>query len=321
MSRTHPEKNQYASDSIAVSVIIVNYNGLHFLEKCLDSITGNLGLEYEIIVVDNDSADDSVRYLRESWPGVRVIASKENLGFARGNNLGADAAAGRYFLLVNNDTQVTEALDPIVLYLEDNPQTGIAGGRLRNPDGTVQPSVGYAHTPWRLWFTWLMPEHMPFLSSWQLFENRKEFYQCTHPEVDWVSGAFMCVRADVWRELGGFDPDIFMYVEDEDLCCRSRASGYKVAFYAGCDTTHYEGGGAKGLSGHALAATVDSYRLLLKKRSGRVVRGITCAGLAVIFLIRAALYFVTGVLKSDSVNKNKAKFFFLNAKRVVGFVS
>lgn len=313
-STAQPEK-----ESVVLSVIIVNYNGLKFLDSCLDSIQRNLSLSHEIIVVDNDSTDGSVEYLRERWPGVITIKSGENLGFAKGNNLGVSSASGTFYLLINNDTEVRESLDPIVGYLEQNQQVGLVGGRLRNPDGTIQPSAGYDHTMGRLWFTWMVPAHLPFLNGWQLFENRPQFYDQTHHEVDWVSGAFMCIRKSIWNEVGGFDPDIFMYVEDEDLCCRIRSLGYNVAFYAGCDTTHFEGGGAKGLSAHALSATVDSYRLLLKKRSGTLYRAITCTGLAAIFMIRACLYRLTGILRSDGVNKNKAKFFFLNAKRLVGF--
>lgn len=302
---------------VLVSVIIVNYNGWSFLEACLQALTENLSCSHEIIVVDNNSSDGSTAYLGEVWPDVQLICTPDNLGFAKGNNLGAKQARGRFLLLLNNDTKILQSLQPLLDYFEDHPETAVVGGRLRNPDGSIQASVGHDHLPLRILFTWMMPRTSSWLSRWQLYEKRRDFYHYNHQEVDWVSGAFLCIRRNTWLELSGFDPEIFMYVEDADLCYRVRKRGEKVAYFAGADTCHFEGSGKKGMSGHALMSTIDSYRLILVKRHGYLIRYLTCTGLALIFLVRAGLYYLVGTLLKDSMNRNKAGFYFRGAGRLL----
>lgn len=135
---------------LLLSVIIVNYNGLSFLGACLKALTRNVSCPYEIIIVDNNSSDDSRKYITKNWPDVRLICSPDNLGFAKGNNLGAECARGKFLLLLNNDTEILQSLQPLFDYFEDHPDTAIVGSRLRNPDGSVQPSVGHDHSPLRL---------------------------------------------------------------------------------------------------------------------------------------------------------------------------
>ncbi|MDP3564343.1 MAG: glycosyltransferase family 2 protein, partial [Methanoregula sp.] len=192
-------------EELYLSVIIVNYNGLSFLEACLQALSRNVSCPHEIIVVDNNSSDGSSVYISKVWPDVRLICSPDNLGFAKGNNLGAEYARGRYLLLLNNDTEILEALQPLLDYFEDHPDTAVVGGRLRNPDGSIQASVGHDHAPFRLLFTWMLLRTCAWASSWQIFERRPEFYQHTHREVHWVSGAFLCIRRRTWQELAGFD--------------------------------------------------------------------------------------------------------------------
>ncbi|MFH0783867.1 MAG: glycosyltransferase family 2 protein [Pseudomonadota bacterium] len=319
---TTMSQNTFNDESLHVgvmllSVIIVNYNGLSFLETCLNALSRNISCRHEIIVVDNNSSDGSSEYLVEVWPEVRLIRSPENLGFAKGNNLGAKHARGRFLLLLNNDTEILEPLQPLLDYFEAHPDTAVVGGRLRNPDGSIQASVGYDHTPLRLLFTWMLLRTCSWFSSWQIYERRPKFYQHTHREVHWVSGAFLCIRKRIWLELAGFDPDIFMYVEDADLCSRVRKRGEKIAFFAGADTCHFEGSGKKGMTGNALMATVDSYRLLLAKQHSRLLRNLTCGGLALIFFARAMLYLLLGMMLRDPVSKGKAGFYMRGAGRLL----
>jgi GT2 family glycosyltransferase len=304
-------------DTLLLSVIIVNYNGRSFLEECLRSLYRNLSCPHEIIIVDNNSSDGSREYLSETWPDVQLVCSPDNLGFANGNNFGADQARGRFLLLLNNDTQLLEPLQPLIDYLETHPDTAVVGGRLRNPDGSIQTSVGYDHSPFRLLFTWSLPRTFTFFGSWKIYERRPEFYQYSHDEVHWVSGSFLCIRRRTWKDLSGFDREIFMYVEDADLCYRVRARGEKVAYIAGADTCHFEGGGQKGMSGNALMSTIDSYRLLLKKRHGGLIRNLTCVGLALIFLVRSGLYLLSGLIHHDPVQSSKAGFYLQGAGRLL----
>lgn len=305
-------------DEVLLSVIIVNYNGRIFIEACLQSLATYLScLQHEIVVVDNNSADGSREYIAAAWPAVQLIRSSDNIGFAKGNNLGAASARGRFLLLLNNDTQLLGPLQPLLDYLEAHPDTDVVGGRLRNPDGSIQPSVGYDHSPLRLLVSWCLPRTCTCFGRLKLYERQPEFYQHDHHQVDWVSGAYLCIRRRMWQELSGFDREIFMYVEDADLCYRVRKQGGKVAFVASADICHFEGGGRKGMSGHALMATIDSYRLILAKRHGRMVCDLTCAGLAMIFLVRAGLYFLVGRVRHDPVTGNKAGFYLQGAGRLL----
>ncbi len=317
MSRIPDSNDAQSSSEILLSVIIVNYNGLSFLEKCLQALSRNLSCLYEIIIVDNNSSDGSREYLLNSWPNIRLICSQNNMGFAKGNNLGAQHARGRFLLLLNNDTEILQPVQPLINYLKKHQDTAVVGGRLRYPDGSIQASVGYDHSPLRLLFTWMLPRTNTWFIGWQIHERRHVFYQCDHPEVHWVSGAFLCIRQSTWRDLSGFDNDIFMYVEDADLCCRVRKRGEKVAFLAEADTCHFEGNGQKGITGNALISTIDSYRLLLRKQYGRLTRNLTCTGLACIFLVRAGLYLVMGTVIRDPAMNNKAGFYFRGAGRLL----
>jgi len=304
-------------DGLIISIIIVNYNGLSCLEACLLALSKNVSCAHEIIVVDNCSSDGSAEYIAEAWPDVQLIRNPDNLGFAKGNNLAAERARGRFFLLLNNDTEILEPLQPLFDYFENHPDTAVVGGRLRNPDGSIQASVGHDHTPLRILFTWMLPRTCFWFSSWQIYERQPEFYLQNQREVHWVSGAFLCIRRRTWQELSGFDRDIFMYTEDADLCYRARKRGEKVAYFAGADTYHFEGSGKKGMSGNALMSTIDSYRLLLTKRYGALICNLTCAGLTLIFLVRAGLYWLVGAMRRDPASSGKAGFYMHGAKRLL----
>ncbi len=304
-------------DELLLSIIIVNYNGLPFLETCLRSLSQNVPCPHEIIIVDNNSSDGSREYLLDAWPDVQLISSSENKGFARGNNLGAKNARGKYLLLLNNDTKLLESLQPLLDYFEDHPETAVVGCRLRNPDGSIQTSVGYDHTPFRILFSWILPRTFSWFSDWQIYEKHPAFYKHNHEDVHWVTGAFLCIRKRTWQSLSGFDQDIFMYVEDVDLCRRVRERGERVAYIAGADTCHFEGGGKKGISENALMATIDSYRLLLTKQYGYLTRTLTCSILSAIFLIRAVLYTFFGLMNRDPASSRKAGFYLKGAGRLV----
>ncbi|PIE58726.1 MAG: hypothetical protein CSA33_02170 [Desulfobulbus propionicus] len=299
---------QYQSHHLktVLSVILVNYNGKSFLDACLRAINRHVPVPHEVLLVDNNSSDGSCDYLKNTWPKVRLIQNKENLGFARGNNLAARDAQGQYLLLLNTDTEMLDSMLPLLEYMEKHPETWIAGGRLRNPDRSVQPSVGYDHTPLRILFSWIAPRTCTFFPRLQLHEKRPSFYTMDHQNVDWVTGAYLLIRRNAWERLGGFDPKIFMYVEDVDLCRRAKEHGGTIAYIAAGDTIHFEGGGKKGLSSHALLSTIDSYRLVLTRRQGTIISTITCSLLALIFFCRAGVYWFTGTLFKNPLHRKKA---------------
>jgi GT2 family glycosyltransferase len=227
-----------------LSVIIVNYNVRDFLENALRSVFEALrGIDGEVIVVDNASDDGSVEMVRSKFPSVSVIASPRNLGFAAGNNLALREARGRYLLLLNPDTVVQEdTFQTIVRFLDDHPEAGLAGCRILNPDGTLQPACRRSFpTPWVAFtkisgLSALYPRSRVFGRYNLGYIDAGESH-----EVDAISGSFMAVRREAYEQAGGLDEEYFMYGEDLDWCWKIKQAGWKVWYVAGTRIIHYKG--------------------------------------------------------------------------------
>jgi GT2 family glycosyltransferase len=215
-----------------LSIVIVNWNGKTVLEACLTSIYANQPIvNFEVIVVDNDSKDDSVIVVRSKFPDVRLICNDQNLGFAAGNNRGFNIARGRYVLLLNNDTIVLpNALQDSVEYLDSNPEVGALGCRIEYPDRSFQTSCYRLNDPFVMLMTRLLPigslagERLNYGRYWA-----RQFKQPT--DVDVVAGCFMLVRREVLEGVGGLDEDFFMYGEDEEWCARIHTAGWRIVYY------------------------------------------------------------------------------------------
>lgn len=227
-----------------LSVIIVNYNVRPFLENAVVSIRKAIkGIEGEIFVVDNASDDGSVKMVRSKFPKVRLLANTKNVGFAAANNLALTRARGKYILLINPDTVVQEnTLRAMIDFFDQNPDVGLAGCKILNPDGTFQlPCRRSFPTPW-VAFT-----KITGLSA--LFPNTRIFgrYNLTYLdpnetyEVDAVSGSFMFLRRDVYEKVGGLDESFFMYGEDLDWCYRIQQAGWKIFYVHSTQIVHYKG--------------------------------------------------------------------------------
>jgi hypothetical protein len=215
------------SPGVDVSVITVSYNTRDLTRACLESVERETrDSRYERIVVDNASADGSAEAIREELPGVRLHALAANTGFGRAANLAAREARGRYLLLLNPDARVLDrAIDRLVAFADQHPEAGIYGGVTLFPDGSPNPS-----SCWRRPTLWsLLCQALGLAALFPgspLFDpERVRLAGERECEVDIVSGGFLLIRAELWRRLGGFDPDYFMYSEDSDLCLRARALG------------------------------------------------------------------------------------------------
>lgn len=225
-----------------LSIIIVSYNTKKFLRDCLNSLyTNTKGVKFEVIVVDNRSTDGSQQMLVKHFPKVKLIRSDQNLGFGRANNLGAKQAKGKYLLFLNPDTLI--APDSIKESIELANQTTKLGAmtiRLLFDDGSIQPTGGYFPTLLRLlaWHTGL--DELPILK--QLLgpiHPPASFY--THSfEPDWITGAFMLIPNNIFKEVGGFDKQIFMYGDDLELCYRLKQQGRKVIYSSSPSITHLQ---------------------------------------------------------------------------------
>ena len=229
-----------------LSIIIVNWNGLAVLEKCLDSINRNRDvLELEVIVVDNASTDGSPRLLKDKFAWVKLLENSNNLGFSAATNQGLRVAAGPYFLLLNNDTEVLPgALTELVNYLEENRDIGAVGGMLLYADGTPQLSYGYFPNTYALLARYLLcdvtPQDNKLINELKIIQpsiiQEAMNLGCTpkqwdYPkEVGYVSGACLMTRREVLDRVGYLDESFFAYFEDTDWCLRVKQKGWRVVF-------------------------------------------------------------------------------------------
>lgn len=301
-------------DTPELSIVIVNYNGIHFLAECFASIRAHCAdLRYEVILVDNASTDGSADLVAAAYPWVLLIRSERNLGFTGGNNLGARAARGRLLLLLNNDTCLIESLQPLVTAFAA-PELGVIGPRLVYGDRRLQVSVGYEHTPLRVVLSWVgLSKQVQLSTLFRRNETGAAYYSGSHPTVDWISGACLMTRIELWQGLGGLDEDFFMYCEDVDFCHRARSAGYRVAYSADVTVVHYEGGGKAWIGESAVRRTFRSYLLYVQKHYGTIARAAMALPLALVMAGRGALHGLQAIWVGDldrrAIAKQKRKTF------------
>lgn len=229
-----------------VSVIVVSYNVVGLLEECLTSILQRPadGLQVEIIVVDNASADGSAEMVAAKFPGVKLVANRENYGFPRGCNQGLRLAAGRFIFFLNPDARIEQdGLARLVKFLESRPEVGVCAPLLRYSDGTPQPnrrrfpsySLAFVEST-------ILQRYRPF-RNWAALRRFK--FEEQPPEVahliDWPVGAAFLVRRAVTDQIGGLDERFFMYSEEVDFCKRVQAAGWQVWYNPEAVVTHAEG--------------------------------------------------------------------------------
>lgn len=203
-----------------VSLVILSYNKRDLTAECLTTIFKNIpAREFEVIVVDNASTDDSVEYIKKHFPKVKLIENNRNAGFAGGCNLGAKQAKGEYILFLNNDAKLSSnPLPPMIEAFTTHTDAGIVGGLLLNHNGSLQRSFGAFYTVINVAYLLFAGE------SGEL----KRFKSNDVSATDWVSGGFMLIRRDVFEKVKGFNESYFMYIEDMDLCYRVKKAGFGV---------------------------------------------------------------------------------------------
>jgi len=227
-----------------LSVIILNYNVRYFLEQCVLSVQEAIStLDAEIIVIDNNSTDDSCLMMRKIFPSVKLIQNKENFGFPKGNNIGVSEAKGKYVCILNPDTVVAEdTFTKILAFAEEQKNPGIIGCKLIDGTGNFLPeSKRGVPTPW-VAFTKIFGLYKAF-PNWKLF-NQYYAQHVNHNEtgkVEILVGAFMFMQRDLYLELGGFDEDCFMYADDIDLSYRALQKQKSNYYFHETTIIHYKG--------------------------------------------------------------------------------
>ena len=223
-----------------VSVVVVTYDALPWVEQALASVAG-----HATVVVDHGSTDGTLELVRSRFPDATVV-EQENRGLAAGWNRGIDESAGRYVLLLNADAWLLPgALETLARYADDHPDAAVVGPRLRNPDGTLQRSVRGFPTLWRLATEYLFLRKLAPRSQALNAFYAGGFAHDEPREADFLMGACLLVRREAIDAVGPLDESFFLFSEETDWCYRFRRAGWKVLFFPGAEAVHV-GGAAHG---------------------------------------------------------------------------
>ena len=296
-----------------LSIIIVNWNSVEFLKKCISSIRAEThSIEYEIIVIDSASFDGCEEMLYENFPEVIFIQSQENVGFARANNHAFGHSCGRSVLFLNPDTEIEgSAINIIYTYLRKLPKTGALGCKLLNSDRSIQTSCiqSFPTILNQVLDSEYLRLRFPKSSLWgtaSLFENKSE------PSlVDAISGACIMMDRDVFEQIGKFSEEYFMYTEDIDLCYETRQAGYLNYYLPEATVIHHGGGSSQeAKSNFAVVMMCQSMYTFLMKTKGHSYAW--CYRLSMLFnaLLRLFILLISCVgfkrQKMNSINKWQA---------------
>lgn len=245
-----------------VSILIVNWNTRTLLRACLDSVFATLpDVAYEIIVVDNASADGSVDWLRVTYPQVILIANSENVGFARANNQALTKASGKFALLLNSDAQLCPGtLACLLQVIHEESNAAAVAPMLLNADGTFQAGPNDEITLWN--------EMLLMFGLARFFRNG--FYpgygaNTRRGEYAWAGGACLLLRRSTWEQIGMLDTDYFMYTEEADWCWRARQAGWTILYEPEAQAIHLGGGSSRQASARMRAALYKSKLLFFYK--------------------------------------------------------
>lgn len=223
---------------VKVAVVILNWNGVSFLEQFLPNILHYTGSDAEVIVADNGSVDNSVEFIRKNFPQISLIQNDKNLGYAEGYNVALSQIDADYYVLLNSDVEVTENwIKPIIHLMEEDCSIAACQPKLLsfyNRDefeyagaaGGFIDKLGYPFCRGRLFST--------------LEEDKGQFDDVE--EIFWASGACMFVRASAYWEVGGLDKDFFAHMEEIDFCWRLKNLGYRIMYCSGATIFHVGGG-------------------------------------------------------------------------------
>lgn len=280
-----------------LSIIIVNWNGRKVLRDCLISIyQRSHSVEFEVIVVDNASSDESVEMLLRNFPIVKVVSNPLNLGFAAGNNRGFTFARGRYILLLNSDTLVLAGtLDEPIKYMDAHSDIGVLGCRVEFPDRSFQTSCYRFSDPWVMFMARLLP--LGSVANERLNVGRYMGRQFDQPtDVDCVAGCFMVVRREVIDGCGDLDEDFFMYGEDEEWCARIKQGGWRVVYFPDAIVIHVHRFSSRQARRILRVIECMSPMLVLHKRRGYGVAWVGNLVMACAMLVRMPAWVVIDIV-------------------------
>lgn len=284
-----------------ISISIVSYNACDELRVCLASLRQRRAegeVSFEVIVTDNLSSDASMEMVRDEFPEVALIDATENLGYGRANNLAFEKANGRYFLILNSDTEVVPGvLRELRDFLDSHPEAIAAGAQLISHSGELQPSCGRDPNLRDLFLQQISPGRATTEGIVPAGEEPLK--------VDWLCGACLCVRREAFAEINGFDPAFFMYLEDCDLCLRLRNGSGGLFLLPGVKVPHHLGASSRPwrIRARIIAAHNWSCWYFFRKHKSAFHARLAKAFCIMGALLRLGLWTVLAPLKSGGMDK------------------
>lgn len=221
-----------------LSIIIVSYNSLRHLERCLRSAAGlKDNLTKEIILVDNGSSDGSAEYVKRNWPEVIVIENGSNMGYAGANNAGIRRSSGKYLMFLNPDTELSsDTAEKLAAYFEKTGDAGIVAPKLLYPDGALQYSCRTFYSLRTVFFRRFLRKLNSGLERKHLM---LDWDHNSPASVDWVLAACIFTKRELMDKIGQFDEKYRLYFEDVDLCYRFAQNGYRTYYYPLTTVVHH----------------------------------------------------------------------------------
>ncbi len=290
-----------------VAVILINYNSSRYTLECLDSVLEKTAtdLDFELVVVDNNSEPEDYQYLKDHWPTdqrIKLVRSSINTGFGGGNTMGRQQVDGKYLLFLNNDTQLlNDCLGMLSQYLDDHPEVGVCTAQNYDEHGNFVPSFDHNKGLRKL----LFGRGMLQKTNPKRYPDRKKEYK-RPVVVDWVNGAFLFFRATDFDAIGGFDPYVFLYFEEMDLAHRLRKMGKQSVLYPHARILHHQGVSI-GRSREIDKEAYISYLHVIRKNRGQLYSWVINLYLILVCLIKPKKWYLLPTLLSGGSLKNSLK--------------
>jgi hypothetical protein len=287
-----------------VSIIIVNFNGKKWLVDCLDSIRKHDYGALEVIVVDNNSSDDSVKFIKATYPSAKIVLNNENLGFAEGNNRGVAAATGEYYFLLNNDTILCDQdlIRKSITFLVAHPKIGV-----------IQPKICLLNHPDKIDLCGSFWTSTTMLYHYGCFQDESDPLFSTDFPVFTCKGAAMFVKKTCVDAIGLFDSDFWCYYEETDFCHRAWLAGYECWYFSQAKILHSNGGTSLGFNNEFIQFhnTKNKLRSFIKN-----FRGVQRVYVIGIFMLTSIFYiFISLYLKQPKNIKSIAQAYIWNIKK------
>lgn len=294
-------------NSLDLSIIIVNWNTAEITSDCLSSIFENIkNISFEVIVIDNNSSDESVSLFKTKFPQVKLIENKTNSGFAAANNQGINISCSKYVLLLNSDTLLIDnSIENLIQTFHSNENISVIGCLVLNKNMTIQPSCSM--------FPSLINKLIMITGLYKALPENKFFGRAQMTwfnydrimEVDVVSGCFMLINKKAIQEVGLMDEGYFMYSEEVDWCYRFKKAGWKIFFNPAAKIIHLGGASAAKLGSQRAKIKDASTIKYMFKHWSKTKAFFGLLLMALFYFTRLPFVLFCYIIKRDSASKAK----------------